>query len=274
MAWSLSSGSAKDCSARAARRKIRHQPSCRFSQPVRHDVRRIETLKDGQEAVANRTRVKVVRNKMAPPFRMAEFDIVYGGGISREGSLIDMGVEHTIIRKSGAWYTDDGDQLGQGKENARSFLRDNPDLANETEKRIKEKLGLSPTLDADAPPPVAVDFWPGRDVPLRAGGRDPQPQPPASGMEKAGGLGGSASRRPCVPTQIPRVGMCCRTAYDPPHRPRRIRPLHYCGSRSGGRPHIQGAGLRRTAAAVLRSTGLAARAMDGRDGPVTSRSPR
>ncbi|WP_018504626.1 recombinase RecA [Parafrankia discariae] len=130
----------------------------KFYASVRLDVRRIETLKDGAEAVGNRTRIKVVKNKMAPPFRTAEFDIVYGGGISREGSLIDMGVEHGIIRKSGAWYTYDGDQLGQGKENARSFLRDNPDLANEIEKRIKEKLGLSPTLDADAPAPVPVDL--------------------------------------------------------------------------------------------------------------------
>ncbi len=89
---------------------------------------------------------------MAPPFRTAEFDIVYGGGISREGSLIDMGVEHGIIRKSGAWYTYDGDQLGQGKENARSFMRDNPDIANEVEKRIKETLGLVPSIDADQPP--------------------------------------------------------------------------------------------------------------------------
>ncbi|MEX5633507.1 recombinase RecA [Parafrankia sp. FMc2] len=127
----------------------------KFYASVRLDVRRIETLKDGTEAVGNRTRVKVVKNKMAPPFRTAEFDIVYGGGISREGSLIDMGVEHGIIRKSGAWYTCDGDQLGQGKENARSFLRDNPDLANEIEKRIKEKLGLSPALDAVAPPLVS-----------------------------------------------------------------------------------------------------------------------
>jgi recombination protein RecA len=95
---------------------------------------------------------------VAPPFRTAEFDIVYGGGISREGSLIDMGVEHGIIRKSGAWYTYDGDQLGQGKENARSFLRDNPDLANEIEKRIKEKLGIVPALDADSPAPVPVDL--------------------------------------------------------------------------------------------------------------------
>ncbi|OAA24754.1 recombination protein RecA [Frankia sp. EI5c] len=130
----------------------------KFYASVRLDVRRIETLKDGQEAVGNRTRVKVVKNKMAPPFRIAEFDIVYGGGISREGSLIDMGVEHGIIRKSGAWYTYDGDQLGQGKENARSFMRDNPDLANEIEKRIKEKLGLIPVLDADAPAPVPVDL--------------------------------------------------------------------------------------------------------------------
>ncbi|CAO5254135.1 recombinase RecA [Frankia sp. AgKG'84/4] len=130
----------------------------KFYASVRLDVRRIETLKDGTEAVGNRTRVKVVKNKVAPPFRTAEFDIVYGGGISREGSLIDMGVEHGIIRKSGAWYTYDGDQLGQGKENARSFLRDNPDLANEIEKKIKEKLGILPTLDAEVEAPVPVDL--------------------------------------------------------------------------------------------------------------------
>jgi len=113
-------------------------------------VRRIETLKDGTDAVGNRTRVKVVKNKMSPPFKVAEFDILYGFGISREGSLIDLGVEQGIVRKSGAWYTYEGDQLGQGKENARNFLRDNPDLANEIEKRIKEKLGVGPRLDADA----------------------------------------------------------------------------------------------------------------------------
>ncbi|MCK9920483.1 recombinase RecA [Frankia sp. AgPm24] len=128
----------------------------KFYASVRLDVRRIETLKDGAEAVGNRTRVKVVKNKVAPPFRTAEFDIVYGGGISREGSLIDMGVEHGIIRKSGAWYTYDGDQLGQGKENARSFMRDNPDLANEVEKKIKEKLGIIPTLEAEAEAEAAV----------------------------------------------------------------------------------------------------------------------
>ena len=99
----------------------------KFYASVRLDIRRIETLKDGTDAVGNRTRVKVVKNKMAPPFKQAEFDILYGIGISREGSLIDYGVEHEIVRKSGAWYTYDGDQLGQGKENARTFLIENPD---------------------------------------------------------------------------------------------------------------------------------------------------
>ncbi|MGB9376694.1 MAG: recombinase RecA [Mycobacteriales bacterium] len=130
----------------------------KFYASVRLDVRRIETLKDGGEAVGNRTRVKVVKNKVSAPFKQAEFDIVYGQGISREGSLIDMGVEQGIVRKSGAWFTYEGDQLGQGKENARSFLRDNPDLANEIEKKIKEKLGIVATLDAEVPVPPPVDF--------------------------------------------------------------------------------------------------------------------
>ncbi len=120
----------------------------KFYSSVRLDVRRIETLKDGTEPVGSRTRVKVVKNKVAPPFKQAEFDILYGIGISREGGLIDMGVDQGFVRKSGAWYTYDGDQLGQGKENARAFLRDNPDLADEIEKRIKEKLGIGPQMDA------------------------------------------------------------------------------------------------------------------------------
>ena len=91
-----------------------------------------------------------MKNKVSPPFKVAEFDILYGIGISREGSLIDLGVEQGIVRKAGAWYTYDGDQLGQGKENARNFLRDNPDLANEIEKKIKEKLGIGPQVNADA----------------------------------------------------------------------------------------------------------------------------
>jgi recombination protein RecA len=130
----------------------------KFYASVRLDVRRIETLKDGGDAVGNRTRVKVVKNKVAPPFKQAEFDIVYGSGISREGSLIDVGVDQGIIRKSGAWYTYDGDQLGQGKENVRSFLRDNPDLADEIEKKIKEKLGVGAQVTEDAPLPAPVDF--------------------------------------------------------------------------------------------------------------------
>jgi recombination protein RecA len=134
----------------------------KFYASVRLDVRRIETLKDGSEPVGNRTRVKVVKNKVAPPFKQAEFDIMYGKGISREGGLIDVGVEAGIIRKAGAWYTYEGDQLGQGKENSRNFLRDNPDLANEIEKRILEHLGIGPSVDvpADAPAvvPDGIDF--------------------------------------------------------------------------------------------------------------------
>ena len=131
----------------------------KFYASIRLDVRRIETLKDGTEAVGNRTRVKVVKNKVSPPFKQAEFDILYGHGISREGGLIDMGVEHGFVRKAGAWYTYEGDQLGQGKENARTFLRDNPDLANELEKKVKEKLGVGPRVDQPAEvSDVPVDF--------------------------------------------------------------------------------------------------------------------
>ena len=126
----------------------------KFYASVRIDVRRIETLKDGTEAVGNRTKAKIVKNKMASPFKIAEFDILYGVGISREGSLIDLGVEQGIVRKAGAWYTYEGDQLGQGKENARNFMRENPDVANEIEKKIKEKLGVGPRLDADVTPPA------------------------------------------------------------------------------------------------------------------------
>ena len=120
----------------------------KFYASIRLDVRRIETLKDGQDAVGNRTRVKVVKNKMAPPFKQAEFDILYGHGISREGSLIDLGVDEGFVKKSGSWYTYEGDQLGQGKENARTFLIDNPDLANEIEKKIKEQMGIGVRREA------------------------------------------------------------------------------------------------------------------------------
>jgi len=116
----------------------------KFYASVRLDIRRIETLKEGTDAVGNRTRVKVVKNKMAPPFKQAEFDILYGTGISREGSLIDFGVEHNIVRKSGAWFTYETEQLGQGKENARKYLIENPDLAKEIEQKILDALGVSP----------------------------------------------------------------------------------------------------------------------------------
>ena len=122
----------------------------KFYASVRLDVRRIETLKDGQEMVGNRTRVKVVKNKVAPPFKQAEFDILYGKGISREGSLLDLGVEAGIIRKAGAWFTYDTDQLGQGRENARNYLLANPDLANELEKKIKERMNIGPRVDVPA----------------------------------------------------------------------------------------------------------------------------
>ncbi|MET9417394.1 recombinase RecA [Streptomyces klenkii] len=128
----------------------------KFYASVRIDIRRIETLKDGTEAVGNRTRCKVVKNKVAPPFKQAEFDILYGQGISREGGLIDMGVEHGFIRKAGAWYTYEGDQLGQGKENARNFLKDNPALADEIEKKIKTKLGVGGASEAPEGEPAAA----------------------------------------------------------------------------------------------------------------------
>jgi recombination protein RecA len=133
----------------------------KFYASVRLDVRRIESLKDGTDVVGNRTRVKVVKNKVSSPFKQAEFDIMYGKGISREGSLIDVGVEQSIIRKAGAWYTYDGDQLGQGKENARNFLKENPDVAAEIEKKILEKLGVGAHAAADAaggPQLPPVDF--------------------------------------------------------------------------------------------------------------------
>ncbi len=132
----------------------------KFYASIRIDVRRIQTLKEGSDAVGNRTKAKIVKNKMAPPFKIAEFDIIYGQGISREGGIIDMGVEHGIIKKSGSWFTYDGDQLGQGMENSRRFLRDNPELTEELERLIKEKLGVGvkPEAAEDAEPKLkAVD---------------------------------------------------------------------------------------------------------------------
>jgi recombination protein RecA len=114
----------------------------KFYSSVRLDVRRIDSLKDGAEIVGSRVRVKVVKNKVSSPFRTAEFDIQYGTGISKEGSLLDVAIEHGIVRKSGAWFIYGDDQLGQGRENAKSFLAENPDIATEIELKIKDKLGL------------------------------------------------------------------------------------------------------------------------------------
>ncbi|WP_286954686.1 MULTISPECIES: recombinase RecA [Corynebacterium] len=135
----------------------------KFYASVRCDIRRIQTLKDGQDAIGNRTKLKVVKNKVSPPFKIAEFDIMYGEGISRESSIIDLGVENGFIKKSGSWFTYEGDQLGQGKEKARNFLKDNKALADEIERKIFEKLGVGGAVPADDS--VAMDV-PGADDPL------------------------------------------------------------------------------------------------------------
>jgi len=115
----------------------------KFYSTVRIDIRRIQSIKDGQEAIGNKVVAKVVKNKVAPPFRQAEFDIMFGEGISREGSLIDVAVEHDVVRKSGAWYTYEGDQLGQGRENAKRFLRENPEISVQLQAKVLETVGLA-----------------------------------------------------------------------------------------------------------------------------------
>ncbi|MFJ6425773.1 recombinase RecA [Streptomyces hydrogenans] len=157
----------------------------KFYASVRLDIRRIETLKDGAEPVGNRTRVKVAKNKVAPPFRQAEFDILYGRGISREGELVDLGVQYGLVRKAGTWYTYEGDRLGQGKENARNFLGGHPDLADRIEERVRDGLGIGPKTQAPAVEPRAdaapraaePDTVP--PVPAEAGRRSTAPPSPA-----------------------------------------------------------------------------------------------
>jgi recombination protein RecA len=128
----------------------------KFYSSVRLDIRRIESIKDGVEIVGNRTRVKVVKNKVAPPFKQAEFDIMYGKGISREGSLLDIGVDLGLIKKSGAWYTYEGEQLGQGRENAKQFLTENPEIMVEVSERIRVQVGVDE--DPNAPDPTEIDL--------------------------------------------------------------------------------------------------------------------
>ncbi|MFE5830039.1 recombinase RecA [Streptomyces sp. NPDC056488] len=165
----------------------------KFYASVRLDIRRIETLKDGTDAVGNRTRVKVAKNKVAPPFRQAEFDILYGRGISREGELIDMGVEHGFVRKAGAWYTYEGDRLGQGKENARAFLKDHPGPADEIEERIREKLDIVAKPEGPAAEPRA-------DTANRAAPPGTVPFDPAAAGRRSTGPVSSAPSAP-----VPRV---------------------------------------------------------------------
>jgi recombination protein RecA len=117
----------------------------KFYASVRLDVRRIESLKQGNDMVGNRTRIKVVKNKVAPPFKQAEVDIMYGEGISKEGSLVDIGVEQDIVQKSGAWFSYNGERLGQGRENAKQFLKDNTEISSKIEKQIRE-TSLSTTI--------------------------------------------------------------------------------------------------------------------------------
>ncbi|MBX7020933.1 recombinase RecA, partial [Providencia rettgeri] len=118
-------------------------PALKFYSSVRLDIRRIGSIKRGDEMVGNETRVKVVKNKVAPPFKQTEFDIMYGSGISREGEIIDLGVQTGVVDKAGAWYSYDGNRIGQGKDNVREFLKERPELAREIENKVREKLGVA-----------------------------------------------------------------------------------------------------------------------------------
>jgi recombination protein RecA len=120
----------------------------KFYASVRLDIRRTGTIKKGEESIGNETKVKVVKNKVAPPFKTAEFDILFGEGISRHGEIIDMGVNARVLEKSGAWYAYNGEKIGQGRDNAREFLRENPELAREIENKVRDSLGI-PLLPAD-----------------------------------------------------------------------------------------------------------------------------
>ena len=187
----------------------------KFYSSVRLDVRKIENLKDGTEVVGSRTRVKVVKNKVAPPFRQCEFDIMYGKGISKEGSLIDVGVDLEIIKKSGAWFTYEGEQLGQGRENARAFLAEHVDIRDEIERKVREAVGLNgvrrrgrrepieivpdAVLEDDAPRDRADD----RKTAGKAQGQERRQASDATGGFVASGAPGSEE-----PQELPRA--CAR----------------------------------------------------------------
>jgi recombination protein RecA len=139
----------------------------KFYSSVRLDIRRIESIKDGVEVVGNRTRVKVVKNKCSPPFRQAEFDIMYGKGVSREGSLLDIGVDLGFVKKSGAWYTYEGEQLGQGRENAKVFLAENAEIMVEISERVRQEVGIG--VDKEAQATVGDDLIDADDEPISLG---------------------------------------------------------------------------------------------------------
>jgi recombination protein RecA len=131
----------------------------KFYSSVRLDIRRIAAIKDGEVVTGNRTKIKVVKNKVASPFREAEFDIIYGEGVSREGDLLDLGVTHNVVEKSGSWFSYKGERIGQGRENVRQFLKDNPDMRAKLDTELRKVLGLNKVAEADlsAPPPTPID---------------------------------------------------------------------------------------------------------------------
>jgi recombination protein RecA len=144
----------------------------KFYSSVRIDIRRIAAIKDGDAVVGNRTKVKVVKNKLASPFREAEFDIVYGEGISREGEMIDLGVQHNVIEKSGSWFSYKTERIGQGRENARQFLKDNADIRTNIDTELRKTLGLIKSEPANTPAPAGPVAAPGpRTVPAMAAPR-------------------------------------------------------------------------------------------------------
>ena len=179
----------------------------KFYSTIRLDVRKIENLKDGTEVVGSRTRVKVVKNKVAPPFRQCEFDIMYGKGISKEGSLIDVGVDLEIVKKSGAWFTYEGEQLGQGRENARQFLAEHTDIRDEIERKVREAVGLT-VFAEDDDQPITIDEAeapPPEEPPTARTSPSPQRSPGARRPRRRGRRA-AGPRAPKNPKRCPRAG--------------------------------------------------------------------
>ncbi len=136
----------------------------KFYSSVRVDIRRVAAIKDGETVTGNRTKVKVVKNKVAPPFREAEFDIIYGEGVSREGDLLDLGVANNIVEKSGSWFSYKGERIGQGRENARQFLKDNPDIRAKIDSELRKSLGLTKISEPESSPTVPTPIDSGKQT--------------------------------------------------------------------------------------------------------------